>query len=192
MTIYTWFVLAFWLAFAAVWIVLGLRAVPGGRSASVWRWEIGVRLAISLLVVLVLHLVGPGHVARFMRLYGVNRSPVAGVVGIALCALGIGFAVVARLHLGQNWGMPMSRKEKPELVTTGPYASIRHPIYAGILLALLGSAIGQSILWALVLLLAAPYFIYSAQREEKFMTAQFPDQYPVYRGRTKMLLPGVL
>jgi len=62
-----------------------------------------------------------------------------GGVGVALCALGIGLAIWARTYLGRNWGMPMSRKENPELVTSGPYAYVRHPIYTGLLIAMLGS-----------------------------------------------------
>jgi len=50
-----------------------------------------------------------------------------------------------RRHLGRNWGMPMPLKEQPELVTSGPYARIRHPIYTGLILAMLGSAIGVNI-----------------------------------------------
>ena len=54
-----------------------------------------------------------------------------------LVALGLGLAIWARAHIGRNWGLPMSRKAYPELVTSGPYAVIRHPIYVGILLAAL-------------------------------------------------------
>jgi protein-S-isoprenylcysteine O-methyltransferase Ste14 len=88
--------------------------------------------------------------------------------------------------------MPMSRKENPELVSTGPYALVRHPIYTGILLAMLGSTIGQSIFWLLPFILFGAYFIYSARREEKLLTEQFPEQYPAYMHKTKMLVPFLL
>jgi protein-S-isoprenylcysteine O-methyltransferase Ste14 len=88
--------------------------------------------------------------------------------------------------------MPMSRRENPELVTTGPYAFVRHPIYAGMLLSMLGSTIGESALWLVPLILFGAYFIHSARREEKRMLEQFPEQYPAYMERTKILLPFVL
>ena len=98
----------------------------------------------------------------------------------------------ARVYLGRNWGMPMSRKEHPELVTGGPYAVVRHPIYTGIILAMLGSAIGESLFWALPLMLFAAYFVHCARQEEELMRAQFPDQYPDYMRRTNMIVPFVL
>ncbi len=88
--------------------------------------------------------------------------------------------------------MPMAEKVSPELITGGPYAYIRHPIYAGILLAVLGSAIGQSVLWAIPLFIAGPYFVYSARREERWMAEQFPFEYSEYMKRTRMLIPFIL
>ena len=126
-----------------------------------------------------------------MRVYVVNTNLIAGFVGAALCACGVTLAIWARVCLGRDWGMPMEEKAHPELVTEGPYATIRHPIYAGIILAILGSAIGQSVLWAIPLLIIGPYFVYSAGRKEKMMTEQFPNQYPAYLKRTRMIIPFI-
>jgi protein-S-isoprenylcysteine O-methyltransferase Ste14 len=106
-----------------------------------------------------------------------------------LCVLGFGLGVYARWHLGRNWGMPMSRKEQPELVTSGPYAFIRHLIYTGLILAMLGSAIGVNIFWAVLLVPVGAYFIYSARQEESAMLQLFPEQYAAYMARTGMLAP---
>jgi protein-S-isoprenylcysteine O-methyltransferase Ste14 len=192
MTIYSWLILALWLVLVAVWAVSGRLANRNSKNGWVWWREIALRLSIVVFVLLALRLFGFSHAVRILRLYAVNRSPVAGLIGVAICAVGVGLAILARIYLGRNWGLPMSRKEKPELVTTGPYAAIRHPIYTGILLAILGSVIGQSIFWTLALVLLAPYFIYSARREEKLMVEQFPDRYPAYVRGTKMLLPYIL
>jgi protein-S-isoprenylcysteine O-methyltransferase Ste14 len=67
----------------------------------------------------------------------------------------VGLAVLGRFYLGRNWGLPASRKENPELVTDGPYSYVRHPIYGGILLAMLGTAIGAGAFWVVPLVLAA-------------------------------------
>jgi protein-S-isoprenylcysteine O-methyltransferase Ste14 len=192
MIIYNWLINALWLVFIAYWAVSagGVKRNIGGASVS-WR-EIGLRLAVLTFVVLALRIWVSNHPLRDVLPYAANTSPLMGLIGVVLCALGIGLAIWARAHLGRNWGMPMSRKEDPELVTTGPYAYVRHPIYAGILVAMLGSAIGRSIFWLAPLVFCGAYFIYSARREEKLLREQFPELYPAYMKRTKMLLPFVL
>jgi protein-S-isoprenylcysteine O-methyltransferase Ste14 len=87
--------------------------------------------------------------------------------------------------------MPMSRKEQPELVTSGPYALIRHPIYTGLILAILCSAIGVNIYWALMPIPVGAYFIYSARQEESVMLQPFPEQCAAYMARTGMLAPRI-
>jgi len=190
MTIYRWLIVALWLAFLLYWAssAIGAKRSVGGRA---WRREAGLRLILIMLVVLVLHVPATRHVLRIAEAHEASGA-LAGIVGVTVCALGIGLAILARFHLGRNWGMPMSRKDDPELVTTGPYAVIRHPIYTGMLLAMLGSAIAVSVLWGLPLLLFGAYFVYSAVREERLMTQQFPQEYPAYRKRTWMLLPFLL
>ena len=192
MTIYNWLITALWLVFIAYWAIAagGVKRDIGG--AWVWRREIGLRLGVLVLVLLALRISVFSHASRNARSFAVNASMPMGLIGVVLCALGIGLAIRARVSLGRNWGMPMSRKENPELVTTGPYAFVRHPIYAGLLLAMLGSTIGESAVWVLPLILCGAYFIYSARREEKLMIEQFPELYPAYMRRTKMLLPFIL
>jgi protein-S-isoprenylcysteine O-methyltransferase Ste14 len=76
-----------------------------------------------------------------------------------------------------------------DLITRGPYGLVRHPIYAGILLMMIGTAIGLIFAWWLVAAAAGVYFVYSARSEERYMCERFPDAYPAYRARTKMLVP---
>ncbi|WP_460674011.1 methyltransferase family protein [Larkinella ripae] len=113
-------------------------------------------------------------------------------IGCLLCAAGVAFAIWARTHLGRNWGMPMSVKEKPDLVTTGPYRTIRHPIYTGILLAMFGCLVTAGFMWLIWLLLFGAYFIYSARKEENRLLDLFPTDYRAYQKRTKMLIPFLL
>lgn len=72
---------------------------------------------------------------------------------------------------------------------SGPYHYIRHPIYSGFLLAIIGTAVATSIYWLLIAVIAGIYFIYSAVVEERLMMTQFPKIYPDYKSKTKMLIP---
>lgn len=176
-----------WLLFVVYWAV---AAVGAKRSTSrrPWRREIGVRLVAMLLIVAVLRSTSLREfLAETQR--SASHSSLLGWMGVALCLFGFGLAINARRHLGRNWGMPMSRKEQPELVTSGPYAHLRHPIYTGLILAMLGSAIGVNLSWALMLVPVGAYFIYSARSEETVMLQLFPEQYAAYMARTGMLAP---
>lgn len=111
------------------------------------------------------------------------------VTGLVLFSVGIILAFWARITLGNNWGMPMSQKQDPALITSGPYRCIRHPIYSGVLLMVLGSTLDVNSYWAIVFLLATFYFVYSAFAEERRLVEAFPKAYPAYRSRTKMFIP---
>jgi protein-S-isoprenylcysteine O-methyltransferase Ste14 len=76
-------------------------------------------------------------------------------------------------------------------VTTGPYSRVRHPIYSGLILALIGTTIAISLYLIVVTLLLGAYFVYSATVEERSMEQHFPDTYPAYKRSTKMLVPFV-
>lgn len=191
MTLSNWLILAAWLVFAAYWafMAVGVKRNIGSRP---WGREVWLRVAIVVVTVLVLRIPASRHALRDAQHYLAGASMTLGLAGAALCALGIGFAIWARVYLGRNWGMPMSRKENPELVTGGPYAYVRHPIYGGLLVAMLGSAMGGMAVWLIPLVLCAVYFVYSARNEERLMLEQFPEQYPAYMRRTKMLLPFIV
>jgi protein-S-isoprenylcysteine O-methyltransferase Ste14 len=172
-----------WVAFWIYWLAASV-GVKAGRTR--WARLAGVRVAIILVVLLLLRLrVLKGHRA------GTNDPWLQGI-GLALFVLGLALAVWARIYIGRNWGMPMSEKADPELVTTGPYSVIRHPIYSGIILAMVGTAIAVSLYWLIAVALLGGYFIYSATREERYLTERFPDAYPRYKKSTKMLIPFVL
>jgi protein-S-isoprenylcysteine O-methyltransferase Ste14 len=85
----------------------------------------------------------------------------------------------------------MAEKDDPDLVTTGPYRWIRNPIYSGIILAGIGTAIGVAPQWLVVVAVIGSYFVYSAVMEQRYMSSRFPDTYPAYRDSTKMLIPYV-
>jgi protein-S-isoprenylcysteine O-methyltransferase Ste14 len=169
-----------WIGFAAYWILSAFGAKRGSHRTR----EIPLRILIAAVVVVAL---------RVLHLGAVDVHALAlGVLGTIIVGCGLGFAVWARVHLGGNWGMPMTLKDQPELVTSGPYRFVRHPIYTGILTAVLGTALVINLIVLILAIILGAYFLYSASIEEKDLTAVFPETYPAYRAHTKMLLPFVL
>jgi protein-S-isoprenylcysteine O-methyltransferase Ste14 len=190
MTIYRWLIALLWLGLIVFWAVSAI-GVKRNLDTPASRREFGLRLLVGALSLALLAIPPLRHGLGRLEA-GQARSAALGLIGLIVCAAGIGLMVAARIHLGRNWGMPVSRKQDPELVTSGPYARVRHPIYGGILLALLGTTIGASVFWAVPLVLFGVYFVHAARREEHHMIRQFPEQYPAYIRRTRMLLPRLL
>jgi protein-S-isoprenylcysteine O-methyltransferase Ste14 len=176
--------LVFVVGWAAFWLYWLLAAFSMKKGRVPWSRELRIRVAIVVVVVLLVRL-------GALRGHGLNTDPWRAVLGLALFALGLGFAIWARVHIGRNWGSPMTQKDEPELVTSGPYHYVRHPIYSGILVAGVGTAVALSWLWLIVVALTGVYFVYSATVEERYMTEQFPDVYPAYKSSTKMLFPFI-
>lgn len=114
-------------------------------------------------------------------------------VGSLLTAGGLLFTVWARLHLGRNWSGTVTIKQDHELITSGPYALVRHPIYTGLVLAFLGSALARGEWQALLAFALATGALWHKLRlEERWMRRQFGDAYRAYARRVKALVPFVL
>jgi len=172
-------IVVIWIAFWAYWLLAAVGAKPGLHH----RRRLPAIGVAAIAVVL----------ARSLRGEDLTVNDVAlEALGTAAVVAGLGLAISARIHLGRNWGMPMTEKEQPELVTDGPYRFVRNPIYTGLLLALLGTGLATNLYALVALALAGPYFIYSARVEERNLAHAFPATYPAYRARTKMLIPFVL
>jgi protein-S-isoprenylcysteine O-methyltransferase Ste14 len=170
-----------WAAFWLYWLAASVGVKAGQKR---WTRFAGARLVVLVIAVLVLRLGGfKGH--------AVTHSPWLAGVGLAVFLLGLALAVWARLYLGRNWGMPMTRKDDPELVTTGPYRWIRNPIYTGIIVAMIGTTIAVSLYWLAAVAVLGGYFIYSAIHEGRYLAERFPDTYPAYQRSTKMLIPFI-
>lgn len=179
---YTIVIFASWIVFSLVWRLAARRAKPSRKSLS-WLARMGMRVALVVVVLIVL---------RGRDFTGVRQmtGPLA-FAGCVLCVGGIAFMMWARFSIGTNWGMPMTLRVDHELVTRGPYAYVRHPIYTGMFCTMLGTTLVVP-LYGIAAVISAAYFIYSALREERDMLAQFPDQYGAYRRRTKMFFPWLV
>jgi protein-S-isoprenylcysteine O-methyltransferase Ste14 len=175
-------VLVVWIAFWIYW----LAAAAGVKTGRVrWGRFAGIRVVAILIVLLLV------RTRVFKRHTIITHDPWREGIGLAIFLAGLAVAIWARRYLGRNWGTPMSEKVDPELVTTGPYSEVRHPIYSGLILAMVGTAVAVTWYWLIAVALLGGYFIYSATREERYMTTLFPDAYLGYKQSTKMLIPLV-
>jgi protein-S-isoprenylcysteine O-methyltransferase Ste14 len=177
--------LVFAVGWAAFWLYWIVAAFSMKRGRVPWSRELRIRALIAVIAIILVRL------GAFAGHGGLHTDSWRAGVGLVLFAAGLGFAVWARIHIGRNWGTPMTQKSDPELVTSGPYRLVRHPIYSGILVASIGTAVGLSWFWLIVVGLAAIYFVYSATVEERYLAGQFPDSYPAYKRSTRMLVPFV-
>ncbi|MDE2212986.1 MAG: isoprenylcysteine carboxylmethyltransferase family protein [Patescibacteria group bacterium] len=174
-----------WFAFLIYWFVSSFSSKSyARRSAAGW----GERVLMIIVIVLLFQI-------KSVRVFAVGPlfpNIAFETLGLFIAMAGIAFAIWARIYLGRNWGMPMSLKKDPELVTSGPYTFVRHPIYTGFILAVLGSAFATTAYWLIIGGFFALYFIYSSTVEERIMLAQFPNDYPAYVARTKRFIPFIL
>lgn len=174
-------ILVCWIVFWLYWLAAAVGAKSGHTR---WGTFAGVRVVFLLIILLLIR-------AKVFKGQVVTSDPWLEGFGLAIFLSGLVLAVWARLYLGRNWGTPMSEKVNPELVTSGPYKMVRHPIYSGLILALVGTAVAVSWYWLIAVALLGVYFVYSAVVEERYMTKLFPDAYPTYKRSTKMLIPFV-
>ncbi len=172
-----------WFAFLVVWIISAAFAKKTTHRKDHFLLKFRIILVLIALFILT-KMFSP-------KLFAMNLGITAGSIGVILCACGIGFAIWARIHLGRNWGMPMTEKENRELVTSGPYKYVRHPIYTGMFFALIGSGLATTVGWFVVLIVYLYYFLYSAKNEERMLLKEFPHEYAEYMKHTKMIIPFI-
>jgi len=175
-----------WVLFGVVWLISALKSKRTKRRETVIQ-----RLGYVLPLVVTFALLSRPEAHRgWLGAYVLPFSAALEWSGAVLVAAGIGICFWARWHLGANWSGTVTLKENHELIRSGPYRMIRHPIYTGILLALLGTAvqIGQ-VRGFIALGVAWLSFYIKARREESFLTAEFGDRFAEHRQHTGMFLP---
>ena len=139
-------------------------------------------------------LIGAWLLPRLRPFRFVNFAPINGVIsllGVLVCAASMAMQVWARQTLGQNWSQTVSAKEGHQVITSGPYRLVLHPIYAAGLVACIASAIVAGGPFVFATLTVGPIFLWRVGAEDALMTRQFPNEYPAYKRRTKALIPFV-
>lgn len=169
---------ALWAMWGICWTIASAFAKPvRRRESAASRASHVVPLALGAALLASPRLAGPVLDARLLP-----RGPAWLGLGTALVAAGLLFSVTARLQLGRNWSATVTLKQDHTLTRGGPYRIVRHPIYTGILLAVLGTAVADGE-WRGLLALAAVLvaFLWKLRIEERFMLEAFGEEYARYR-----------
>ena len=182
-----WIVIS-WLIWLIVWLAWGVTA-----KRTVKRQSAGSRLIHTAIVsVAIWILISPAVRSGPLGTRVIPLTRTTQAVAIAFDILGLSLTFWARAHLGRNWSGNVTVKSDHELIRSGPYAVVRHPIYTGTSLAALGLAIlnGDLLSLAATVLLLLGWRIKS-RMEERFMMEQFGADYANYMRRVKALIPYV-
>jgi protein-S-isoprenylcysteine O-methyltransferase Ste14 len=175
-----------WLALLAYWLISAVRVKPAVQIEG----PASRLLRVTLTIFIFAFLFGPWTRIGWLGRRFVPASEGLASIGLAVTALGVGLAAWARYTLGGNWSAAITLKAAHELICAGPYSRIRHPIYSGILLGLLGTAlaIGE---WRALLAVALLFLSYlsKAHKEEALLAREFGPAFSAHRSRTGMFLP---
>ena len=177
-----------WMVLALVWVVSALRTKRNIRSQSS-AWQL-LYTAILVVGVYLIFAKQSGIPWLDRQLFSVTL-PIA-LTGLLAVLMGVAFSVWARLMLGDNWSNRVTVKENHTLVRRGPYRIVRHPIYSGILLGMLGSALQRGAIrcFAGVLICGLSFWL-KTRAEERFMVQTFGEEYLQYRHKVKALAPFI-
>jgi protein-S-isoprenylcysteine O-methyltransferase Ste14 len=177
---------AIWLIWLAAWWLGALKTaqtVAREAPSSQLSYSIFVWVGAALLFFNALQ---GGIFSR--ALY--RASPIVAWIGVALVVLGLAYSVWARLHLGRMWSAVVTVKAEHRIVKSGPYTITRHPIYTGLLLALVGTVLVRDTVAALIgCVLIGTGLVLKVRREEAMLIEHFGDDYRVYQEQVPALIP---
>jgi protein-S-isoprenylcysteine O-methyltransferase Ste14 len=177
-----------WLAFFAIWTIGAFFTKRAVRTQSIATRILHTAISALAFVVGFTRAFDFGVFARPF----IPKLPAVIDAGVLLTAVGIAFAVWARLSLGGNWSGAVTVKENHTLTVRGPYRIVRHPIYAGLLLALGGTDIVfRDVRGLLAIGLVGMMLLMKARIEEKFMLEQFGLEYREYMRHVKAFIPCI-
>jgi protein-S-isoprenylcysteine O-methyltransferase Ste14 len=176
-----------WIAWVLYWVIMAFATKRTIERSGF----IGYRLVAVII------LVGWVAAGRLLNLSSQSQlwhtTLALGVVSDCIVLAGAAFTVWARITLGRNWSAEVVFKQDQELIETGPYALARHPIYTGLIVMALGTAInyGRAIGFALLIALCGGLW-WKARQEERIMSSHFPAAYAAYSSRVHAIIPFLL
>ena len=175
-----------WIGFGVLWLLRGLKTKPvqvGESAAS--------RISYTVATTAAFYALFSGELPfAWMHYHILPRTPSIEVLGVVVTAAGLAFATWARAYLGGNWSSSVTLKVGHQLVRTGPYRWVRHPIYSGIILGMIGTAIERGQLRGVVAVIVLWVgFTIKSRIEERLMLATFGAEYQDYSRSTGALVP---
>lgn len=188
-------VFGLWLLFWLYWAAAIIYEVVRGRYKSTvrrqsWAMTFGQNVFFGLALLLTLTNFGQQYYPLGLHL--LPDYPVTLYIGFIIAALGVIFAFWARKYLGGNWSGIVALKKDQTLVDTGPYAIVRHPIYFGLTIGIVGSAIAEGTVSGLVAIVCMLIFsLLRIRAEEKLMISTFGKKYSGYSRRVSRFIPGL-
>ena len=176
-----------WLLFSAFWLIAAFRSKSASRTeGSFQRLSHILFMAVGFVL---LYDSAPSYLNWLNHSFVPERQWI-GWLGAWLTLAGVLFAIWARIRIGKEWSGEVQIKEGHQLIRSGPYAHIRHPIYTGLLIAVMGTAFAvdeyRALLGVLVIYIG---FARKAKKEESFLAAQFGSAFDEHRHRTGFFLP---
>jgi protein-S-isoprenylcysteine O-methyltransferase Ste14 len=177
-----------WLVMFLIWVLTSFSLKDTARSRSEGPSRIAVYIVWAGWWLLFSHGFRLDPLSRRVLEPSISTA----YVGLAITEVGLAFAILARIYIGRNWSPLIQVKQGHELIQRGPYAVVRHPIYSGLMLATLGTAIAYGELsgfMGFVMIVVA--WGYKSRLEEEAMAEQFGGQYEKYRSHVKALIPFV-
>lgn len=187
--VYAYLIPGLWLAWCVYWWILAHDVKPARRMESA-----GSRAAhIIPLVIVAFLLATPGAPGALLSGRMLPATRLVFFTGAALVAAGLALSVWARTYLGRNWSGIVTVKADHELVRSGPYRFVRHPIYSGLLVAIIGSAMVRGEWRSVVAVVIAIVALWRKLRlEERWLGETFGEEYAKYRAEVSALIPFVL
>jgi protein-S-isoprenylcysteine O-methyltransferase Ste14 len=183
---YEYFFPVVWIAFLIFWQIKATNAKTTQRLEP-----LASRIIRSLTFLIAIALLSVPRIPLpwlYVQLWPAGLWPFW--LGAALTIAGLLFAIWAREHLGSNWSRSVTIKQGHELIATGPYAMVRHPIYTGILTGFLGMAIAISQVRGFIVLVLIFLVLWIKLRmEEEWMRSRFGETYAAYARQTASLVP---
>lgn len=177
------------------WVIFGLYwFISAMRQKAEKRREPWVERMEHILPLVAVALLFNWQTARYgwLGMRFVPFSTAVGSIGLGMTAAGVALAIWARTHIGQNWSAVVSIRADHELIGTGPYRMMRHPIYTGGLLALAGTGLLIGEVRALAgFAIACAAFYLKARKEEKWLAGEFGERFTVHQKKTGMFLPRI-
>lgn len=177
-----------WVFFIVYWLVSAARAKRIAERQSLLS-ALAHRIPVALGWWMMIY----PRMGRPMNWTVIPHTDWTGLVGAVICVFGLWVTIWARWTLAGNWSSDVTFKQGHELIRTGPYRFVRHPIYTGLLVMCLGTAveIGQMRCWLGLIVVFVGFWIKLSQ-EEQLLLRHFPDEYPLYRKQVKALVPWLI